>query len=303
MMQVTKARDCRARSAIIGFTLDIEPASNSTDEVNFINTMAQYSSLLAGTGLLLSADAGTAWTGVPVWNVTVDGTNKVLSEWLVDLCNETIIMDYDRNATNLLVRAAPYLDYADTLVSQGNNKSVTVGVAISAPGDTPTWWQTESIKELESLIATVSPTLMSHASFGGRYAIFTGSTLMNNSATAPCPACAYAEQKTLWYVDDAWVYNVSVQSAFFDFACQQHVVQLYDAPHAGNRPHIGANPADEALYRSFVESADTRGIDVQFFSGVSDFTYDMAFIKSVNTSLPRNTTCHWDHRTDSASGN
>lgn len=123
------------------------------------------------------------------------------------------------------------------------------------------------------------------------------------------------------------VYNSTAQAAFFDFACLQHVIQVYDAPHAGNRPHsesrrvalvesnelttqnasfpcghhpttlhllaVGANPADEAMYRSFVEAAGSRGIDVQFLSGLNDFEYDMQFIASVNTSIPKNTSCHW----------
>lgn len=254
--------------------------------------MAQYRSLLAGTGLVLSADAGTAWVSSPLWDVTVNGTTKVLYQWLVDLCNETIIMDYDRNASNLIDRANPYLSYADSLISQGETKSVTVGVAINSPGATPTWWQTGSVTELETLIATVNPTLASHPAFSLRYAIFTAGSLFNSSSDTPCPTCTFPERKTLWYLDDDWVYNSTSQEAFFNFACQQRVVQVYDAPHAGDRPHIGGNPADEVLYRTFVEAAGTRGIDIQFFSGVSDFAYDMEFIQSVNTTQPRNKTCN-----------
>jgi hypothetical protein len=290
---IVAAGPLAALSAITGFSLDIEPSANSTDEVAFINTMAQYRSLLGGTGLILSADAGTAWVTSPLWNVTVNGTDKCLFEWVVDLCNETIIMDYDRNSTNLLVRAAPYLAYADARVAEGLNKSITVGVAIAPPGAPSTWWQTASLAELTALVHAANPSLESHASFSSRFAIFYASTLFNSSQAAPCPACSFTEPRALWYVDDDWVYDAGAQSAFFDFACAQHVVQLYDAPHAGSRPHIGANPADEALYRSFVEAAGTRGIDVQFMSGLNDFDYDMAFIRSVNASLPRNATCHW----------
>lgn len=193
-----------ALGAITGFSLDIEPSSNSSQEVDFINTMAQYQALLSGTGLTLSADAGTAWVAPPVWNVTVNGTSRVLSDWVVTLTNETIIMDYDRNATNLLVRAAPYLDYADALVQQGIPRNVTVGVAIASPGSQPTWWQTQSVDELESLITAVDPSLSTHPSFSRRYAIFTSDSLFNASSEAPCPTCSYAEQKTLWYLDDSW---------------------------------------------------------------------------------------------------
>ena len=266
---------------VIGFTLDLEPGPGTADEVALIHTMSTYQSLLAGTGLTLSADAGTAWVTAD-WNVTVNGTTRDLYQWLVDYTNETIIMDYDRNATNLIARAAPYLAYADERRAAGLPASVTVGVAIAPPGapPPPTWWQTQSVAELEALIAAVAPALGAHPSFTHRYAVFTAESLFNASAAAPCPGCAFNEVKTLWYLADAWVYDPVAQAAFFDFAALQNVRQVYDAPHAGNRPHIGANPADEQLYRAFVRAADARGIDIQFFSGPNAFAYDFSFIKS-----------------------
>jgi len=268
------------RGAVVGFSVDIEPPAGSTDEVAYINTMALYQSLLAGTGLTLSADAGTAWV-TPEWNVTVNGTNKLLYEWVVDLCNETIIMDYDRNASNLLVRAAPYLSYTDGLVAQGANKAVTVGVAISSPGETPTWWQTQSVAEMEAVIAAAKPALEAHPSFSHRFAVFFAQTLFNSSRAAPCHSCSFLENKTLWYLADEWVYDAVAQASFFEFAQEQRVVQVYDAPHAGNRPHIGGSPADEELYRAFVRAADVRGIDLQFMSGPAAFATDLAFIRSL----------------------
>ena len=100
--------------AIVGFSLDIEP-NEGPDSVAFVNTMAAWRAALAGTGMLLSADAGTAWSTPAYQNTTVNGTTKLLSEWLVDICDEAILMSYDRNATRLLERVLPYLTYADSV--------------------------------------------------------------------------------------------------------------------------------------------------------------------------------------------
>jgi len=273
-----------ARAAIVGFSLDIEPGPGTQDAVDFVNTMAAYRGLLdaAGGGLRLSADAGTAWTQ-PYYNLTVNGTNKILYQWIGDLCDESVVMSYDRNASNLLVRVTPFLEYADAQVARGLNRSVVVGVAIATPGSPATWWQTESATELESLIASVDPALVAHASFARQYAVFYAATLYNatNGGTDPLPP-SIGERKALWYLDDDWVYDAQAQDAFFAFAAQQRVGLVYDAPHAGNRPHIGASKADEALYQAFVRRAGAQGIDVEFLSGLSNFAYDLAFIKEMN---------------------
>jgi hypothetical protein len=273
-----------ARGAVVGFSLDIEPGPGTQDAVDFVNTMAVYRGLLDadGGGLRLSADAGTAWTQ-SYYNVSVNGTNKILYEWIADLCDETVVMSYDRNATNLLVRVGPYLAYADAQVARGLNRSVVVGVAIATPGSPQTWWQTQSSTELEALIASVDSALSGHASFARKYAVFFAATLFNatNGGADPLPP-SIGERKALWYVDDEWVYSAQAQDAFFAFAVQQKVGLLYDAPHAGSRPHIGASKSDEALYQAFVRRADEQGIDVEFLSGLSDFAYDLAFIKATN---------------------
>ena len=276
-----------ARAAIVGFSLDIEPGPGTPEAVGFVNTMAAYRALLDadGSGLVLSADAGTAWTGAD-FNVTVNGTNKLLYQWIADLCDQTVIMDYDRNASNLLVRAAPFLAYADAQVARGLRRSVVVGVAVAPPGAPATWWQTANVSELEALVAAVNPALTAHASFAREYAVFHAGTLFNatNGGTEPVPPVSIGERKALWYLVDAWVYDPSAQDAFLAFARQQKVGLVYDAPHAGSRPHIGADKGDEQLYRAFVQRAGAQGIDVQFLSGLSDFAYDLAFIKATNGS-------------------
>jgi hypothetical protein len=264
---------------ITGFSLDIEPSAGN-DSIAFVNVMAQYRSLLTNTDLLLSADAGTAWSDPSIYETTVNGTTKLLSEWLIDLCNETIIMSYDRNATNLLVRVTPYLDYADKIP----NRSVIVGAAIATPGSTPTWWQTQTVKELEEVIASVDSELQGHSSFSKKYAIFYGETLLNATNAFPYKSIIN-ETKTLWYISDKWVYDNTSRSNFFSFAKNQNVVTLYDAPHAGNRPHIGANKNDQQMYVDFINIAHTLGIDIQFMSGLNDFETDIEFIKSVNEKL------------------
>ena len=273
-----------ARARVVGFSLDIEPPAGP-ESAAFVAVMAEYRWRLAGSGLLLSADAGTAWTGAD-YATTVNGTTKLLSQWLVDLCDESVLMDYDRNASNLLVRAEPYLDYADARPGH----AVVVGVAVATPGAAPTWWQTASAAELEALIAAVDPALRAHPSFNSprpRYAVFFAQTLWNATRAAPAPLIAN-ETKTLWYLDDDWVYNETARADFFAFCRAQNVVAVYDAPHAGNRPHIGAAPADQALYVDFIHLADAAGIDVQFLSGLQSFDFDMAFIKSVNEGLAGN---------------
>ena len=274
-----------SRAAIVGFSLDIEPGPGTQDAVDFVNVMAAYRGLLdapSGAGLVLSADAGTAWTA-PSFNVTVNGTNRLLFQWIADLCDESVIMDYDRNATTLLLRAAPFLAYADAQVASGLKKSVVVGVAVATPGAPPTWWQTADPAELEALVARVDPALTAHPSFARRYAVFHAGTLWNatGNGTAPLPP-GIGERKALWYLLDEWVYDSAAQDAFLAFAKQQRVDLVYDAPHAGARPHIGASKADEALYAAFVRRAGAQGIDFEFLSGLSDFEYDLAFLRATN---------------------
>jgi hypothetical protein len=81
------------------------------------------------------------------------------------------------------------------------------------------------------------------------------------------------------------VYDNTSRSNFFSFAKNQNAVTLYDAPHAGNRPHIGANKNDQQMYVDFINIAHTLGIDIQFMSGLNDFETDIEFIKSVNEKL------------------
>jgi len=273
-----------ARGAIVGFSLDIEPAPGTPDAVAFVNVMAAYRGRLdaAGGGLVLSADAGTAWTQ-PAFNVTVNGTNKLLFEWIADLCDETVVMSYDRNASNLLARVAPFLAYADAQVARGLARRVVVGAAVAPPGAPQTWWQTANATELEALVASVDAALAAHASFARLYAVFYAATLFNSThgGTDPVPPTV-GERKALWYLDDDWVYDAAAQDAFLAFAAQQRVVLMYDAPHAGARPHIGASKADEAAYAAFVRRAGAQGVDVQFLSGLNDFDYDLAFIRATN---------------------
>jgi hypothetical protein len=266
----------QAHARIVGFSLDIEPSAGN-ESIAFVNEMKEWHDRLSNTGLLLSADAGTAWSDPSVYETTVNGTTKLLSEWLVDLCNETIIMSYDRNASNLIVRVTPYLSYADNF----SDKSVTVGAAIATPGTPQTWWQTQTVAELETVIADVDHELQKHSSFSRKYAIFFADTLFNASLANPAKSIIN-ETKTLWYLNDEWVYNNQSRTDFFEFAKAQNVVAVYDAPHAGNRPHIGADKTDQAYYVDFIHLADSYGIDIQFMSGLNDFDFDMEFIKSVN---------------------
>jgi len=272
-----------ARARIIGFSLDIEPPAGS-ESVALVNTLAAWRAALSasGTGLRLSADAGTAWTAA-AYETTVNGTTKTLGEWLVDLCDETIIMSYDRNATNLLLRVEPFLQYAAARGAAGAG-AITVGAAVSSPGDAEAWWRTANASELEALIAAVDGALQRRPQFSGRYAIFYGETLYNATLAAPAPS-SIGERKALWYVSDSSIYDAAAREAFFAFAAQQRVVQLYDAPHAGARPHIGANASDEALSAQFYQRCDAAGIDVQFMSGLNTLAYDLAFIEKVNAAV------------------
>lgn len=257
---------------ILGFTIDVEP-NFGPESVAFVNELAAWRAALAGTGLSISADAGTAWSAAPDWVTTVNGTSKLLSEWLVDLTDEAILMDYDREGVRLLARAEPYLAYADGT----KGKAVTVGLALNVPNAPSTWWQTANLTELEALVAETLPALARHTSFSGRIALFHAGTLWNSSTAN---VTLVNEPKALWYLLDDWVYNTTARAEFFALAARQHIVQVYDAPHAGARPHIGAAPADEEMYREFVRTADTLGIDVQFFSGLQNIPQDIAFIRS-----------------------
>lgn len=60
---------------------------------------------------------------------------------------------------------------------------------------------------------------------------------------------------------------------------------IYTATHHGNRPFIGGPPADKELFKQFIQAADVKGIDVQFFTSLADAAeYDIPFIQSLQKS-------------------
>lgn len=125
----------------VGFTIDVETCSGLGNKTQQAVVCQEYFTLLSNwsyfiqeqdPSLLLSVDAGTAWACPPAtstvntphqlaqdtcFNITYNNKTASVAEHVIDLCNQTVIMDYDQNATNAYLRALPYLQYANCLTS------------------------------------------------------------------------------------------------------------------------------------------------------------------------------------------
>jgi hypothetical protein len=187
-----------AAGRIAGFHVDDESCSgllmnNKTKQeivcakyfhslANLSATLRNYSSDLKGPALTVTVDTGTAWscpTGRSgCFNVTYNGTTQSVGDHVIDLADEIVLMDYDRNASRVVERATPFLEYADR-----KGGAVSVGLATAGPSGKVATWQTRSESELAAVMRESKPALLKHASFKG-FSVFTqGNWRMNTGTT------------------------------------------------------------------------------------------------------------------------
>ncbi len=144
----------RKQTLIQGYHVDNEQCSGlfqnnrSAQEVICHTFFTRLSNLSAevhtyGTGMVLSVDAGTAWSCPPgattCFNITFHNKTQSVAAHVVDLADVTVVMDYDREPSNVLRRALPYLMHAQNVQK---DRSIVIGLAISELGQKPEWWQT-----------------------------------------------------------------------------------------------------------------------------------------------------------------
>jgi hypothetical protein len=280
---------------ITGFHVDDESCSglimnNKTDQkikcavyfnslANLSAALAHYSSDLKGPSLTLTVDAGTAWScpggQVGCFNLTFNGTTKSVAEHVVDLSDGVVLMDYNRNASNVLQRAAPYLAYADSV-----GGAVSVGLSIAGSPESAASWQTRSEQELAGLMANSMPALATHRSFTG-FSVFIGQTWQTNSGPVG-DALAWPDNTGIWYVDHKLVLNETRRAQWLAWAKSRHIGVVYIAPHAGSTALISipgkeGSVSNDIKFCDFIHQAEEEGIDVQL---LSDPEVDINFIRN-----------------------
>lgn len=283
----------QASARLAGYHVDVESCSgliqdNATAQVaqcaTFFGQLANMSAALKaaalpGPPLRLSVDVGTAWvcpTGATnCVNMTYNGVNKSVAEHVVDIADEVVLMDYSRDADDVVSRARLFLQYAN-----GGGTAVRVGVAIAGPGAAaPASWQTRNESELLALQAAAHPKLASFDSFNG-FAVFVGG-LWRAHAAGPPPA-AFPSPSGVWYIDHKAVLNTTLRADYLAWATSRRVDEIYIAPHAGadaliSVPGQSGSPANDKAFCDFVWEADKLGIDVQLLSSPET---DMAWLRN-----------------------
>ena len=284
---------------VAGYHVDDETCSgllqnNETDQkikcaayfqslTNLSATLAQYSATLKGPPLTLTVDAGTAWTcptaRTGCFNLTYRGKTQSVAEHVIDLADAVVLMDYDRNHSNVVKRAADFLTYADT-----KGVPVTVGLAIAGPPyASAAAWQTRNETELSAVMAASQPALAQHTSFSG-FAVFFGQTWRNNSGAAG-DDLPWPKGTGVWYVNHDMILNASRRVEWLRWAQSRGIGAAYIAPHAGNTalisiPGVEGSAADDAKFCDFIHEAEAAGIDVQLLSTPA---LDIAFIRNCSS--------------------
>ena len=284
---------------VSGFHLDIETCSGLVynNETAQIPICAEYLGTLANTSLQLrrlsaelgrtkplklTVDAGVAWTCPQqqpchppycgCFNVSFGGATKSVANHVVDLSDETVLMDYKTSAADVYQAAAPFLAYAD---SHPQDKRIRVGVAVNNPAAKPEPYEVADESALAALMTAAEPMLRRHPSFAG-FAVF-ASWWYVSSATKPAPPSTVWPRGTgVWYLNHSIVLNPdsSERVAWLRWAKERGITEVYTAPHATTRPLISTpgragSIADDQRFGDFVGEAakPEYGIAFQLLSG------------------------------------
>jgi hypothetical protein len=225
----------RVAAEILGFHLDDERCTSDTRFGNrstlipicqgVLDEYAQFVGNLSGTGLVLSVDTG-ACVEASCINISWGGVSKRAHEHVIDIVNESVVMDYVNTASGAVSyggRGASWLlEYASTFTPP---RPVRLGLAVREPGAPSTWWQANSITALDALLTAVLPLAQAFHSFDGLAVFHTALWQASAKAGPPSPSGNPGRGKNGrrglagWYVPPEAIFNdTSQQLAFLQWA-------------------------------------------------------------------------------------
>ena len=259
---------------------------------NLSTTLVHASQNLNRTGdgswLRLAVDAGTGWVCpqpqpcTPPYcgciNISFGGKNVSVAEHVVDLADETVLMDYRTTAAAVYAGAVAYLKIAD---AHPADKKVRVGVATSPPPGPP--WATRNESELAALMAAAEPLLSRHPSFVG-FSVFGPWT-----AVDPAPSSTKWPVGTgTWYTNHSMITDpdTTTRDKWLSWAKIRGISEIYIAPHAGANALISiggieGGPYNDRRFCEFIGLAGQQGLGVQL---LSDPITDYHFLKNCTAS-------------------
>eukprot|EP01052_Picozoa_sp_SAG31_P032191 SAG31_NODE_3505_length_4187_cov_2.714286_2_plen_304_part_00 len=275
-----------ARGRFLGFHLDDETCNNdirfgniSTLEPPCIALLEKYSQWignLSGTGLTLSVDTG-ACAESTCFNLTWNGVSKRGEQHVIDIVNESVVMDYTRDAASAVSyegRGAKWLlSYASTFTPP---RQVRLGLAVRDPGANSTWWQADNISALDALMHRVQALASSFPSFDGLAVFHTELWWAASRAAAPKRGLLDASRRSLgqswparqnlagWYIPPEAVFNGTyLQLDFLHWAKAANISVLYSQNWVGLPTSIPGVLNNTDAFCSFAQMAHRAGIDLQ----------------------------------------
>eukprot|EP00040_Diaphanoeca_grandis_P016590 m.85801 g.85801 ORF g.85801 m.85801 type:complete len:956 (-) comp25901_c0_seq2:78-2945(-) len=297
--------------AVAGYHVDDETCSgllsnNKTEQIilcaKFLASLTNMRMQLnqIDSRLKLSVDAGTSWTcpggATGCFNITYANKTQSVGAHVVDLADEVVIMDYDRNATQVYTRALPYLMHADEVNRNSGGtttkKTIVVGLAVAAyNSSTPTWWQTASEVELETLMDAVKPMLARHTSWKS-FAVFTTQYWRSQQPHSNRTAGTF-HNTSAYYINHTMVlHDLPARSAWLQWARSRAITDVYIAPHANDAlisiPGVEGSAADDKTFCDFLGEASSRGVATWLISNPET---DLHFLNNCTTTeLPNEET-------------
>ncbi len=121
---------------ILGMSLDIEPWNNFLDQNDIANKdeWQEYLNLVSYTADALHANDLSLSISIPFWTDNINNevfpNSRPIAYDIIDLADETIIMDYTTNLTNFTTFVQNELSYADSV-----NKEIKIAIETSDVGD------------------------------------------------------------------------------------------------------------------------------------------------------------------------
>eukprot|EP01050_Picozoa_sp_SAG11_P016818 SAG11_NODE_2343_length_3489_cov_2.504720_1_plen_302_part_00 len=262
-----------AEGKITGFHVDDETCNNDLRFGNLstllppcLALLAEYSHWignLSGTGLSLSVDTG-ACVDTGCFNLTWNGVSKRAEHHIIDIVNESVVMDYVRTAPDAVSwdgRGAKWLlSYAATFDPP---RQVRLGLAIRAPNAPPTWWQANNISALDHLMGQVVALASPFSSFDGLAVFHTelwwaASLAGASTSLPPMPGIGG------WYVPPEAIFNGTYwQLKFLHWAAASHIAVLYSQDFVGLPDALPGVQNNTEAFCEFAQMAHRARIDLQ----------------------------------------
>ncbi len=235
------------------------------------------------TPLKLAVDAGVGWVCPQqqpchppycgCFNVTFGGATKSVANHVVDLADETVLMDYKKTAAEVYNSAQPYLAYAD---NHPKYRRIRVGVAVNDPAAKTQPFEVPDETALAALMAAAEPMLRQHPSFAG-FAVFANWWYASSMANPAPPSTVWPKGTGVWYLNHSVVLDRDAADSvgWLQWAKSRGISEVYTAPHATNRPLISTpgragSVTDDQLFCDFIAEAakaEYGHIEFQLLSG------------------------------------